>query len=128
MNILFVGLGHMGSGMATNLVRAGHAVHGSDLSAEALAAFEGQGGHPIANLASFDLAGISAVVTMLPAGAHVRSVYLGEGGLVARAEAGTLFIDCSTIDGDSAIAVGKAALTLSMPRSRAAPPRQRPAR
>jgi 3-hydroxyisobutyrate dehydrogenase len=48
------------------------------------------------------------VVTMLPAGAHVRSVYLGDGGIVGAAKPGALLIDCSTIDVETARAVATA--------------------
>ncbi len=54
------------------------------------------------------------VITMLPAGEHVRRVYLGQAGILAAARRGTLFIDSSTIDVDSARAVGKAAAAAGM--------------
>ena len=55
-------------------------------------------------------AGAECVITMLPEGRHVREVYLGEDGIIARAEPNALLIDCSTIDVDSARAVNRAAL------------------
>lgn len=97
MQIGFIGLGNMGGPMAANLAKAGHAVTAFDMSAAALDKAAASG---IARAASAAAAasGAEAVVTMLPAGQHVRSVYLGDTGLLAQAKPGTLFIDSSTID------------------------------
>jgi len=104
--IAFIGLGNMGSGMAANLARAGHEVHAYDLSADALAR---AAAHGIAAAASGAQAahGADAVVTMLPAGTHVRAAYDGE--LFAAARADAVLIDCSTIDVVTARALGEAA-------------------
>ena len=101
--IAFIGLGNMGSGMATNLVKAGHSVRAFDLSEAAVAKLVGEGAEA-ASSAADAVAGAEAVVTMLPAGKHVRAVYEGE--IFAAAAPGTLFMDCSTIDVDSARHVG----------------------
>jgi 3-hydroxyisobutyrate dehydrogenase len=97
----FVGLGTMGLPMARNLLKAGHQVTGFDLSADALAAFAAVGGKPAAE-ANAAAQGQEFVITMLPAGRHVREVVLGPGGnmggMAAHSDAGTVFIDCSTID------------------------------
>ncbi len=93
----FIGLGNMGGPMAQNLMKAGHELTVFDLSSEAVKKATDAGA--VAAATSADVAkGVDAVVTMLPAGAHVSSVYLGEGGLLAAADKGTLFIDSSTID------------------------------
>ena len=112
-DIGFIGLGNMGGPMARNLVQMGHKVTGFDLSSAALEAAVGEG---IEAAGSIDEAarGRELVVTMLPAGEHSRAVYLGEAGLgedgvIATAGAGTLLIDCSTIDVASARALHKAA-------------------
>jgi 3-hydroxyisobutyrate dehydrogenase len=91
----FIGLGNMGSGMAANLVRAGHAVRAFDLSAEALAKAD-QAGCATAGSAAEAVRDAEAVVTMLPAGRHVREVY--EGSVFGQAPASAILIDCSTID------------------------------
>ena len=104
----FIGLGNMGSGMAANLVKAGHDVRGFDLSADALAAFEAIGGKPVSN-AIEAVTDADAVVTMLPAGKHVRGAYEGEDGILAHVRGDVVVMDCSTIDVDSARAVGAAA-------------------
>ncbi|HZS82590.1 MAG TPA: 3-hydroxyisobutyrate dehydrogenase [Stellaceae bacterium] len=104
----FVGLGNMGGPMAANLVKAGHAVTGYDTSAAALERFAAAGGKAASSTAEAAAAG-EVVITMLPAGAHVRAVYTGEGRLLESARPGTLLIDSSTIDVETARAVAKAA-------------------
>ncbi|MFJ8165780.1 3-hydroxyisobutyrate dehydrogenase [Streptomyces sp. NPDC096136] len=94
--VAFIGLGHMGGPMAANLVKAGHRVLGFDLVPALLATAAATGVEP-AGSAAEAAAGADAVVTMLPAGHHVLSLYR-EQGLLAAARPGTLFIDCSTID------------------------------
>ncbi len=105
----FIGLGNMGGPMAANLAKAGHAVSGFDLSAEAMQQAEAAGVTRAEN-PSAAVAEAEAVVTMLPAGQHVRSLYLGEEGLLARTPKGSLLIDSSTIDVGSARAVHEAAV------------------
>ncbi|HYG85025.1 MAG TPA: 3-hydroxyisobutyrate dehydrogenase [Azospirillum sp.] len=106
--VAFIGLGNMGLPMARNLLKAGHEVVGFDLAAANLDGLAEAGGRKAAS-AGDAAADAGVVITMLPAGQHVRQVYTGEGGVLARAKAGTLLIDCSTVDVDSARAVGKAA-------------------
>ena len=106
--IAFIGLGNMGGGMASNLVKAGHDVRAFDLSRDALDKAVGAG--CVAVSSTLDaIKGAEVVVTMLPAGKHVRGVYLGEGGIIENAQDGALIIDSSTIDIDSARAVIEAA-------------------
>jgi 3-hydroxyisobutyrate dehydrogenase len=93
----FIGLGNMGGPMAANLVKAGHDVRGFDLSEASLKTFSDAGGTAVASAAEA-ASGVDVVVTMLPAGQHVRSVYMDDGGLIATCKPGTLMIDCSTID------------------------------
>jgi len=93
----FIGLGNMGGPMAANLVRAGHAVRGFDLNEQALASFVAGGGAKAGSVAEA-ADGADVVITMLPAGRHVREVLTAADGVLARARAGTLLIDCSTID------------------------------
>ena len=106
----FIGLGNMGLPMSQNLLKAGHGVQGFDLSkaqADALATSGGQAAASVKAAAS----GAEIVITMLPAGQHVRDVYLGAEGVLSSAGAGTLLIDCSTIDVASARDVAAAAET-----------------
>lgn len=97
--IAFIGLGHMGGGMAPNLVKAGHDIHAFDLSDEALdrAVEAGCVGSGSAEEACEQA---QAVITMLPAARHVLEVYRDH--VLSAAPAGALLIDCSTIDVASA--------------------------
>ncbi len=104
----FIGLGNMGGPMAINLVKAGHKVLGFDLSDAAMAVHEAEGGEKAGSVADL-AAAADVIVTMLPAGKHVRQIYEGEGGILDNAKPGTLMIDSSTIDVDSARAVSAAA-------------------
>jgi 3-hydroxyisobutyrate dehydrogenase len=104
----FIGLGNMGLPMAENLLKAGHAVAGFDLVKAAVGKLAVVGGTAATSVAQA-CEGADVVVTMLPAGSHVREAYLGEGGIVADAGPDTLLIDCSTIDVDTARAVAAAA-------------------
>jgi 3-hydroxyisobutyrate dehydrogenase len=105
--IAFIGLGNMGGGMAANLAKAGHQVTAFDLSQAALDRAAERGCKPVGSVAEA-VADAEAVVTMLPAGQHVRSVYAEQ--LIPNAPKGALLIDCSTIDVDSARAVAKLAV------------------
>jgi 3-hydroxyisobutyrate dehydrogenase len=96
--IAFIGLGNMGGPMAANLVKAGHSVAGFDL-VDKLRADAAATGVAIAESARAAVAEAEIVITMLPAGRHVVSVW---GDILPTARAGSLFIDCSTIDVDSA--------------------------
>ncbi len=95
--VAFIGLGNMGGPMAANLVRAGHAVRGFDLHGPARAALVDAGGASAATVADA-VRGAQIVVTMLPAGQHVRAVLAGPGGVFESAAPGALLIDSSTID------------------------------
>ena len=99
--IAFIGLGNMGIGMATNLAAAGHDVRALDISKEAVARAVEAGCSGAIN-AKDATQNADVVITMLPAGAHVKMVYGGEDGVFEHAKKGTLFIDCSTIDVASA--------------------------
>jgi 3-hydroxyisobutyrate dehydrogenase len=100
----FIGLGNMGGPMAVNLVKAGHNVTGFDVAAAAIDKFKSAGGAGVTKPA--DVAkDAEVIVTMLPAGAHVREIYLGPEGLIAKSKPGTLLIDSSTIDVETARAV-----------------------
>ena len=109
--IAFVGLGNMGAPMAANLLQAGHAVRGYDLSPVACDAATAVG-LDIAASATDAVRGAAVVITMLPAGKHVAACYAET---LQTATAGTLFIDCSTIDVAAARAAHAAAADAGMP-------------
>src|SRR5436853_650679 len=104
----FIGLGNMGLPMAQNLIKAGHQVEGVDVTQAATDKLKVAGG-AVAETAKIAAARADVVITMLPAGQHVRDVYLGPGGIIENANAGTLLIDCSTIDVETARDVAAAA-------------------
>ncbi len=104
----FIGLGNMGGGMARNIRQAGHELKVFDLNGQAMADICAEGAMA-ADSAVDAVSDVDAVITMLPAGKHVKSVYLGPDGLIAAATPGTVMMDCSTIDVDSAREVVTAA-------------------
>jgi 3-hydroxyisobutyrate dehydrogenase len=95
MKIAFVGLGNMGGGMAANLVKAGHAVNAFDLSPEALTRARDNGCAVFTSVREA-VVGVDAVVSMLPNGKIVASVF--ENDILGHAPTGTILLDCSTID------------------------------
>jgi len=97
--IAFIGLGHMGGGMAPNLAKAGHQVRAFDLSDEALARAVEQGCQRVGSTEEA-VADADVVVTMLPAAKHVLDVYRSQ--VLGKAPTSALLIDCSTIDVASA--------------------------
>ncbi len=111
-SVAFIGLGHMGAPMAANLVKAGLTVRVFDLVPETIKSLTDLGALASSS-ACGAAAGADVVITMLPAGKHVRSLYLGESGggegkgLIDVVAKGTLLIDCSTIDAQSAQVVAK---------------------
>jgi 3-hydroxyisobutyrate dehydrogenase len=105
MKIAFIGLGHMGGGMAPNLAKAGHEVRAFDLVPEAMDKAAAEGCSP-ASSAGDAIKDAEVVITMLPAAKHVRAVF--ESDVAPNAAPGTLLIDCSTIDVASAREVGEA--------------------
>lgn len=109
----FVGLGNMGLPMARNLARAGHEVRGYDLSAAAMDA-AAEGGIQRAQSAPDAARGADVVITMLPAGAHVRAAWAE---MAPAAEPHAVLVDCSTIDVESARAVAQGRPMLDAPVS-----------
>jgi 3-hydroxyisobutyrate dehydrogenase len=103
----FIGLGNMGAHMARNLIKAGHALKVFDLNEEAVR-YVAQSGAKPAESAADAAADVEFIVTMLPVGANVRSVFV-DAGVIAAAAPGTLMIDSSTIDIETARAMHEAA-------------------
>ena len=95
MKIAFIGLGNMGGGMAANLVKEEHAVNAFDLSAEALARAQENGCATFTSVREA-VDGVDAVVSMLPNGKIVASVF--EADVLGHAPKGAILLDCSTID------------------------------
>jgi len=108
MKIAFIGLGNMGGGMAANLVRAGHAVNAFDLSGEALMRAQENGCATFTSVRDA-VAGVDAVVSMLPNGKIVARVF--EDDVFRHAPQGAILLDCSTIDVGTARQVTADAVT-----------------
>jgi 3-hydroxyisobutyrate dehydrogenase len=102
--IAFIGLGHMGGGMAPNLAKNGHEVRAFDLVPEAVQQAQ-EAGCKAASSAADAVKDADVVITMLPAAKHVRAVYHDD--VAPNARPGTLLIDCSTIDVQSTLEVGE---------------------
>jgi len=96
--IAFIGLGNMGGPMAANLVKAGHKVVAFDLVGASRNQAKSDGA-AIADSAVASVKGAEVVITMLPAGKHVLSVWTD---VIPSMAKGALIIDCSTIDVESA--------------------------
>ena len=101
LSIGFIGLGHMGLPMALNCIKQGYSVVGFDVQPQACDALKTQGGATALSLA--EVAKTSdVIITMLQSGAQVKSVTEGSDGIFANAKRNALYLDCSTIDVDSA--------------------------
>jgi 3-hydroxyisobutyrate dehydrogenase len=100
----FIGLGNMGLPMAQNPIKAGHDVEGVDINPVSIDKLKAAGGTTVETVKSAS-ARADVVITMLPAGKQVRAVFCGVGGIIENANAGTLLIDCSTVDVETARAV-----------------------
>lgn len=109
MKIGFIGLGNMGGPMALNLVKAGHQLSVFDLVPASVQKLTEAGAQAFASPAEVAAQEIDMLVTMLPASAHVRSVYLGENGILSTVKNTVLLIDSSTIDPQTAREVSAAA-------------------
>ncbi|MGM8870723.1 3-hydroxyisobutyrate dehydrogenase [Psychrobacter sp. 2Y5] len=123
-SIAFIGLGNMGAPMAENLLKAGYALSVYDLSSAATERLQ-QAGASVADSPKQAAANAQVVISMLPAGEHVLSVYLGssqndaegangEQGLLSHLSKDTLVIDSSTIAAADARQVAEAASTLGI--------------
>jgi 3-hydroxyisobutyrate dehydrogenase len=104
----FIGIGKMGFPMARNLLQAGHSVRAYDVSEEAMALAK-QAGATGASSVQDVVTDVEAVVSIIPAGKDVRAAYLGDDGIIATVDPGTLLIESSTTDLDTVDAIGSAA-------------------
>jgi len=112
MKIGFIGLGNMGAPMARNLLKAGHELTVFDVvqpNVDALVAHGAGKAKAVSTPAAIVKEGVDIIVTMLPAAQHVKSVYLGDDGILSGNVDGVILIDSSTIDPMSAREVAKAA-------------------
>ena len=103
LKIGFIGLGQMGYPMASNLVQninpALFVIH--DIFSESTKRFQNEHQErliKIVNTPAQVAQECSVIITMLPASAHVKSVYLGENGILSSIKSGSMIMDSSTID------------------------------
>ena len=108
-SIAFIGVGNMGCPMAKNLMKAGKTVKVFDVSKKMLDIAKDKNLETISNLKDLITADIETVITMLPEGKHSKQVYLGESGIINKVSKNCLLIDCSTIDIQTSIEIGKKA-------------------
>jgi len=104
--VAFIGLGNMGAPMARNLLSAGFKVKVYDVVTELAKQLESFGATSCASIKDA-VQNADTVITMLPAGEHVRAVYLGDDGILQHVGSNTLLIDSSTIDPETARLVGE---------------------
>lgn len=95
MKVGFIGLGNMGSGMAANLVKAGHEVIAYNRSQDKVDALAEDGATPARSVAEACVAGV--VVTMLADDAAVAGVTFGDGGILHSLPPGAIHVSSSTI-------------------------------
>jgi 3-hydroxyisobutyrate dehydrogenase len=115
MKIGFLGLGNMGAPMAANLLKAGHSLVVFDLNEKSVASLAALGAASANGPQALAASGVELVITMLPAAAHVKAVYLGDKGLLAAVPRGVMLVDCSTIDPHTAREVAAAAAARGNP-------------
>ena len=107
-HIAFIGVGNMGNPMAKQLVDAGKNVKVFDVSPEVIKIAKDSGLNVVESMEEL-LDGATTVISMLPEGKHVRSLYLGENGILNKIPKECLIIDCSTIDIETSLALGSEA-------------------
>jgi len=112
--IAFIGVGNMGCPMAENLMKAGKSVKVFDVSKKMLDLAKNKNLKTIENLDDLITADVETVITMLPEGKHSKEVYLGNNGIINKVSKNCLLIDCSTIDIQTSIEIGKKASELGI--------------
>ena len=107
--IAFIGIGNMGLPMAKNLMNAGKKVKVFDVSSDSIDKAKNENLDVAENIDSLITEDLSFIITMLPEGKNSEEVYLGDGGIIKKVSKNCLLIDCSTIDIETSIKIGKKA-------------------
>ena len=107
--IAFIGIGNMGSPMAENLVKAGKNVKVFDTSESVVEKAKKKKLEVAKNLDELITNEVTTVITMLPEGKNSKEVYLGDNGIISKVSKNCLLVDCSTIDIQTSIEIGKKA-------------------
>ena len=115
-HIAFIGVGNMGNPMADQLVKAGKEVKAFDVSPEVIKIAKESGLNVVSTIDEL-LDGASTVISMLPEGKHVRSLYLGDKGILSKIPKECLIIDCSTIDIETSLELGNESKKLGIKMS-----------
>ena len=111
--VTFIGLGNMGLPMALNLLKAGHSVTGFDLAKDQVKILVDAGGKSTEDI-NYTIQTTDVVISMLPSGKIVKSVYLGDQGIIENAPDNLLLVDSSTIDVETARDVAKNAISKNL--------------
>ncbi len=107
--IAFIGVGNMGCPMAENLMKAGEKIKVFDTSKNKLQIASERNLNVIDKFDDLITGDVETVITMLPEGKHSKEVYLSENGIIKKVSKKCLLIDCSTIDIQTSVEIGKAA-------------------
>jgi 3-hydroxyisobutyrate dehydrogenase len=107
--IAFIGVGNMGNPMAENLMKSGKKVKVFDVSKKMIEKAKEKNLDVVDNLNDLITSELTTVITMLPEGKHSKEVYVGENGIINKVSNTCLLIDCSTIDIQTSIEIGKKA-------------------
>ena len=110
----FIGIGNMGFPMAENLIKAGKKIKVFDVSKKMLDIAREKKFKTVSNLDDLITGDVDTVITMLPEGKHSKEVYLGDNGIINKVSKNSLLIDCSTIDIQTSIEIGKKASELGI--------------
>ena len=112
--IAFIGIGNMGFPMAENLIKAGKKIKVFDVSKKMLDIAREKKLETVYNFDDLITVDVETVITMLPEGKHSKEVYLGNNGIINKVSKNCLLIDCSTIDIQTCIEIGKKASELGI--------------
>ncbi len=112
--IAFIGVGNMGNPMSENLMKAGKKVKVFDVSKKMIEKAKEKKLDVVENLDDLITKEVTTVITMLPEGKNSKQVYLGDKGIINKVSKNCLIIDCSTIDIQTSIEIGKKATSLGI--------------
>jgi len=107
--VAFIGVGNMGNPMAENLMKSGKKVKVYDVSKKMIEKAKEKNLDVVENLDDLITNELTTIITMLPEGKHSKEVYTGENGIINKVSNNCLLIDCSTIDIQTSIEIGKKA-------------------
>ena len=107
--VAFIGVGNMGNPMAENLMKSGKKVKVFDVSKKMIEKAKEKNLDVVESLDDLITSELTTVITMLPEGKHSKEVYVGENGIINKVSNTCLLIDCSTIDIQTSIEIGKKA-------------------